>query len=169
MLDFFLNRIYGKKLFATLKNTNLFVKSPDCWLYGFVSVLRSLGSDTINSYETQDRFYFFQNINKSFLVSFQNILFYLKAFENFIPISVINQVSKYCYLTKSIYMLYYILKLYQNNLNSHLSQFEKEYSHYEFTLNLTEELNKIIPKFLFLNNFRDFLKSNSMWLFFKFF
>lgn len=103
---FLLNHIYGKKLFATLENTNLFVKYPDSWLYGFVSVLRALGSDTMTSYETQDRLYFFKNISTSFLVNFQNILFYLKAFENFIPISVINQVGKYCYLTKSIYMLY---------------------------------------------------------------
>ncbi len=161
-----LNSIYGKQVFTTLENTNLFERYPHCWLYGFTSVLHALGSDTINAYEKQDRLYFFQNITTRFPVNFYYILFYLKAFANFIPVSVINPVYKYCYLTKSVHLLYYILKKYENQFDFNLEQLKKEYVNYCFNTHLKNELKEHLPKFLFLKNFDKFLNNNNVWLLF---
>ncbi len=159
-----LNKIYGKKLFITLENTNLFVSYPDCWLYGFSGILHTLGSNTLTSFEKQDRLEFFQHISTRFPVNFYYISFYLKAFASFIPLSVINPVSKYCFLTKEIHILYYILKKYQNQLYLNLPELKKEYIDYCFNTHLKNELEEKLPKFLFLKNFGNFLNNNNVWL-----
>ncbi len=141
-----LNNIYGEELFIALQSTNIFIVYADCALRGLASVLYFTGFDYISSYETKNRLDFFQYINNTdeeLTPNFRYILFYLKFFENFIPLSVIDLVRKYCYLTKSVHVLYYILKKYENILNTTLNEQKKKYSDYVFSTHLENELNNI--------------------------
>jgi hypothetical protein len=161
---FLLNSIYGKQLFTTLQKTNLFVIYPDCWLHGFRAILHYHGSDyMIKSYEQQDRLLFFQNTSRRFPVNFSYISFYLQAFASFIPLSVIHPVSKYCYLTKSVHVLYYILEKYEVPFSSKLDELEKEYADYYLTSHLHNELNTNSSKNSFFNTLGKFLNDNSVW------
>lgn len=136
----------------------------ECWLYRFVSVLGFFGSTPLTSYEQQDKFYFYKKIEKSFPANFFYIGFYLKAFDSFIPKLV---VSKYCYRTKSVHVLYYILKKYQNSFDFSLNNLDKEYNDYYFTTHLKNELQneltKNFNKFSFLKNLLKFSKNNTIW------
>lgn len=157
-----LNNIYGKQLFVALQTTNLFVVYRDCWLYGFTSALKSLGLDVTRPYEIQDRLYFFKYINKNFLANFNYISFYLQAFENFIPQVAIDLVSKCCNLTKSVHVLYYILKMYQNALNSTLTNEKKNNQYCYFSNSLENELHAALKKFSVLNNLSQFFNSTKL-------
>lgn len=59
-----LNKIFGKKLFFTLKKTNFFVIYPKIWLHGFSDCLKNTGYNAFYDYETQQNTYFFNKIQK---------------------------------------------------------------------------------------------------------
>ena len=122
---FLLNRIFGKQLFIILQSTNLFLIYAYSWLYGFTITLQTFGSDKFGPYETRDRAYFFDTITMHFPANFRNIRFYLDALSDFIPKLVMYTIRKYCYVTKSTHVLYYVLKKYQNIFNSTLNHDKK--------------------------------------------
>lgn len=171
---FFLHKTYGKSLFNTLQGTNVFTLYPEYWLSAFILNLQSTGTTSFKSYEFQDKLYFYKKIQKhcSGNLNFFQIAFYLKSFNNFIPTLVLSEVYKYCYRTKTVHILYYVLKKYQNSFNFNLTEKEKENEDYSLTKQLENELgdqlNTIFNfnEFSLFKNFKKFLKNNKMLLLF---
>lgn len=140
----FLNENYGKKLFAAIETTNLFKVYTYHWLFGFKELLRIYSKDIMKRYDKQDKEVFFNVVSGYFSVDFQNVSFYLQAFSHFIPLSLVNQVSKYTYLTKSVVVLHYILKIYESGFDPQKTQFVKHADYVTFFSQLEFELNSII-------------------------
>lgn len=165
---FFLHKIYGKALFSALQSTNIFTLYPEYWVSAFILNLQSVGTTSFKSYEFQDRLYFYKKIEEhcSGNLNFFHILFYLKTFD-FIPQLVLSEVFQYSYRTRTVHILYYVLKKYQNSLNPNLTEKEKKDSSFTKQLEneLENELNKNLNfnEFSFFKNFNKFLKNNKIW------
>lgn len=165
-----LNPTYGKQLFDTLQNMNLFVLYPDYWLSAFASVITSHGhNDRKLPFSQQNRLQFLKEMTLYYKdgINFHYILFYLKPFSHFIPPSVIHSVFKYCLLTKSVHVLYYILEKYRIHFNSLRTTDikKKQYFDFLFTCNLEAELNANLSKFSLLKNLNMFFNNtNFFWL-----
>ena len=59
-----LSKTFGKKLFFTLKKTNIFLVYPHIWLYGFSLFIQGYGKNALYDYESQDNRYFFNQVKK---------------------------------------------------------------------------------------------------------
>lgn len=140
----FLNENYGKKLFAAIETTNLFRVYTYHWLFGFKELLRIYSRDIMKPDDKQDKEIFFNVVSRYFSVDFRNVSLYLQAFSHFIPLSLVNQVSKYTYLTKSVVVLHYIVKIYESVFDSKKTQFLKHSDYVTFFSQLESELNSII-------------------------
>ena len=140
----FLNKNYGKKLFAAIETTNLFTVYSYHWLFGFNAFLRLFSRNIMKSADKQEKEVFFNVVSGYFSVDFQNVSFYLQAFSHFILLSLVNQVSKYTYLTKSVVVLHYILKIYESGFDPQKTQFVKHADYVTFFSQLEFELNSII-------------------------
>jgi len=140
----FLNENYGKKLFAAIETTNLFRVYTYHWLFGFKELLRIYSRDIMKPNDKQDKEVFFNVVSRYFSVDFRNVSLYLQAFSHFIPLSLVNQVSKYTYLTKSVVVLHYIVKIYEIVFDSKKTQFLKHSDYVTFFSQLESELNSII-------------------------
>ena len=171
---FFLHKTYGKLLFDTLQGTNVFTLYPEYWLSAFILNLQSIGTTSFKSYEFQDKLYFYKKIQNhcSGNLNFFQVAFYLKTFNTFIPTFVLSEVYKYCYRTKTVHILYYVLKKYQNSFNLDLTEKEKENEDYSLTKQLENELGNQLNtifnfnEFSLFKNFKKFLKNNKLLLLF---
>jgi len=156
---FFFHKIYGKALFSALQSTNVFTVYPEYWLSAFILNLQSIGTTSFKSYEFQDRLYFYKKIEKhcSGNLNFFHILFYLKTFD-FIPKLVLTEIFKYSYRTRTVHVLYYVLKKYQNSFEENLTEKEKENKDSNLTKQLENELENELNKNFNFNEFSLFKK-----------
>ena len=106
--------------------------------------------------------FFFNVVSRYFSVDFRNVSFYLQAFSHFIPLSLVNQVSKYTYLTKSVVVLHYIVKIYERVFDPRKAQFVKHADYVTVFAQLESELNSIIKESSFLNNLSQFFIKNKL-------
>lgn len=148
MAFLFLNKIYGKSLFGVLQQTNIFCIYPESWFYGFLSVFCRIDTSNSRVIENQDRDYFYKNLPQVGLgnLNFFHVALYLKSFNNFIPEVVINEVCKYSYRTRTIHVLYYVLKKYQNYFDENVTENQKQQNDEYFTMHLKNELRQDLNK-----------------------
>lgn len=148
MAFLFLNKIYGKSLFGVLQQTNIFFIYPESWFYGFISVFCRTETSNSKFLENQDRDYFYKKLPNIGLgnLNFCHVALYLKSFNNFIPEVVINEVFKYSYRTRTIHVLYYVLKKYQNYFDPNLTENQKEQNDEYLTMHLKNELIQNLNK-----------------------
>lgn len=179
MAFLFLNKIYGKSLFGVLQQTNIFFIYPESWFYGFISVFCRIETSNSTFLENQDRDYFYKKLQNVGLgnLNFFHVALYLKSFNNFIPEVVINEVCKYSYRTRTIHVLYYVLKKYQNYFDENVTENQKEQNDEYLTMHLKNELIQDLNKNFDassdsrnenLENSSEFLVNNSLFLVFPF-
>ena len=103
-------------------------------------------------------------------MNFFHVALYLKSFNNFIPEVVINEVCKYSYRTRTIHVLYYVLKKYQNYFDPNLTENQKEQNDEYLTMHLKNELIQNLNKTFDASsnsqnkNSSEFLFKNSLFL-----
>ena len=135
-----LSHMFGKKLFYTLKKTNLFLVYPDIWLYAFSAFIKSTGSNVLYDYESQNNKYFFNKIQQNTLFKFSHIFLYLKAFEGLIPKKIRKVIFLTCYNIKTVHILYYILKKYENIFDSSIKPNRQKYNDYVLNTKISYKL-----------------------------
>ncbi len=140
MARLLLSKIFGKKLFFTIKKTNLFLLYPKIWIYGFCDCIKNTGSSTLYDYDSQNKKYFFNIIKKKKLLKFSYIFLYLKAFDYLIPKKTRKLIFSICYKTKNVHFLYYIFKKYENMFDMTIESEYKEYNDYVLNTKITNKL-----------------------------
>lgn len=136
----FLDPSLGPYVFKAIQATNLFLKFPESWLYGFTGFIETTnetGNRKILKWETMDGI-----INSRFSGNFSGFYYYLAAFDFIIHPDVIKYCSQYCIETECILVIFYILQQYKNIFNISLSEDEKLFQNYCLSKNLYEQLSE---------------------------
>lgn len=139
----FLNKSFGKNLFNNIETTNLFKVYPFELLRGFNWVFRCQNkSVTFADRNSETRKWFFINVHEYFEINFQNISFYLQAFQDCIPLPFIQDVSSFCYETQTVYILHYIVQMYESFFDTTKTKQQQENDYYTFISHIELELEE---------------------------
>lgn len=153
----FLNKSYGKNLFNVIETTNLFKVYTSESLKGFNWVFRSQNKSlTFADRYSENRKWFFINVNEYFEINFQNISLYLQAFQDFIPLPLIKYVSSFCSETQTVYILHYIVQIYESFFDTTKTKQQQKNDYYTFISHIElelEEFEKVFSKNYFFNIF----------------
>lgn len=83
---------------------------------------------------------FLIKFKKSKVLQFSHIFLYLKAFDYLIPKEIRKIIFLTCYDTKTVHLLYYIFKKYQNIFDNSIQPNKKKYNDYILNIKISSKL-----------------------------